>query len=220
MKSFSWEKLSNKEKISVFAIVVIFCAYLLYKFVLESQYDHINDLTAQYANEQHKVKVIEDFLVVHPNPEQYLLELDNKIVQVNNLFPDTPEISGLLGQFEQLSRDCGVQLNYLKPTKSTNNAQGAYRELEIELSIKGPFADSMNFLNKLEHGSRFVNVSSIAMELHKNVLESKITVKVYSYGVPAAASQIAVTPPKAAADTKTTPAPAGAPPIANTNATK
>lgn len=196
MNKFSWAKLQVKEKISVFALVAIIVTYLLYDLVLEPQWTHMDDLTAQYQAEQQQLKIVEDFVVAHPNPEQHLIELDNKLIQVGSKFPDNPEISSLLVQIEQLSRECGVQLNYLKPTKIANNDKEGYREMDVEFSITGTFAQNMNFLNKTENGLRFANITSIGMQLNKKNLDSKITAKIYTYGVPAAAP-VPGTPPVA-----------------------
>ena len=44
----------------------------------------------------------------------------------------------------------------------------------------------MKFLSKTENGTRFISVTNIGMQLGKNSLESKLSAKIYSYGVPAA----------------------------------
>jgi len=133
--------------------------------------------------EQQQVKVIETFVQGHPNPEQHLLELDSKITQVDRMLPDNPEISSFLAEVEQLSRECGVQLGYLKLGKTVNKE--GYREIEVEISLNGKFPQIMKFLSKTENGTRFISVTNIGMQLGKNSLESKLSAKIYSYGVPA-----------------------------------
>ena len=181
MNFVSWDKLQVKHKVSLFGISVGIAAYLAYIFLLLPEWTRIDELTAQYNTELQQVKVIENFAQAHPIPEQYLLELDSKIVQVDDMLPDTPEISNFLVQLEQLSRQCGVQLSYLKPTKTVNKV--GYREIELEFSIHGSFPQIMNFLSKAENGSRFINVTNIAMQIGKNGLDSKLSAKIYSHGI-------------------------------------
>ena len=185
MKNFSWDKLQASHKIGVFTLGAVLISYLVYELVLSPQWNHIDELTAQYKSEQQQVKIIESFVLAHPNPEQHLAELDNKLMQADQKFPDNPNMSNFLSQVEQLSRDCGVQLNYLKPTKILNKDKEGYREYEVEFSISGSFAQNMNFLNKTENGLRFINISNIAMKVDKKGLESKVSAKIYSFGVPA-----------------------------------
>lgn len=186
MKFFSWDKVQVTHKISIFTLSAVLVTYLFYDFVLSPQWAQLDELTAKYQSEQQQVKVIEDFVLAHPNPEQYVTELDNKIIQVGNKFPDNPDISSFLLQIEQLSRACGVQLNYLKPTKIVNIDKQGFREYEVEFSISGTFAQNMSFLSKTENGLRFINITNITMKLDKKRLESKVSAKIYSYGVPVA----------------------------------
>ena len=182
MNFVSWDKLQVKHKVSLFGIGTVVVIYLAYILLLLPEWTRIDELSAQYNTELQQVKVIENFVLAHPTPQQHILELDSKIMQVDKMLPDSPEISSFLVQLEQLSRECGVQLCYLKPTKTVNKE--GYREIEVEFSINGRYPQIMNFLNKSENGSRFINVTNIAMQLGKNGLESKMSAKIYSHGVP------------------------------------
>lgn len=184
MSSITWEKLQVKEKVSVFAVAILLVVYVFYDFVLTPEWAHIDDLTAQYNTERQKVKVIEDFVLAHPNPELHVVELDNKLMQVGRMLPDNPDMSHFLVQIEQLAQENGVQLGSLKPTKTANKE--GYREFEVEFTVKGSFAQVMNFLHKTENGIRFINITNITMQVNKEGLTSKLSAKIYSYGVPAA----------------------------------
>jgi len=229
MNNFSWGKLNDREKISIFVFCLVLIMYLFYDFILAPKWQQIDELNAQLATEQQQVKVVENFQVAHPNQEAFLIELDSKIIHVGTMLPDNPEISTLLVQFEQLSRECGVKLNYLKPTKINNKDKEGYREFEIEFSINGTFAQNMDFLNKTERGLRFINITGITMQIDKKNLDSKITAKVYSFGVPATKAQIppgAVAPAKdkekdakTATDNKAA-TPTSAPPVPNNSPKK
>jgi len=182
----SWNELPVKRKVSLFGLGAIVIIYLAYIFLLLPEWARIDELTAQYNTELQQVKVIETFVLAQPAPEKYLLELDSKIMHVDKMLPDNPEVSSFLLQVEELSRECGVQLSYLKPTKIVNKE--GYREIDVEFSIKGSFPHIMNFLSKTENGVRFISVTNIAMQLDKEGLISKLSAKIYSFGAPAAST--------------------------------
>lgn len=184
MVSSSDDKIPMKYKLFLFIIGIGATTWIIYIFLLLPQWDEINQLTAQCITKRHQIKVVEDFLLAHPNPEQHAVELDKKLLFVNTMLPDNPEISSFLIEVEQLSKKSGVQLNYVKPTKFTNKE--TYREYEIELLINGTFMQSMSFFNSFENNSRFTNVSTITMLAGKKDLESKLTAEIYNYGIPAA----------------------------------
>jgi len=184
MKLISVDTLQTKHKVSLFAIGTVFAIYLFYDFLLVPRWTDIDTLRSQYQMESQQVKVIEAFALAHPNPEEHVTQLDTKIMAVNKMLPDQPEISTFLLQLEQLSKETGVQLSYLKPGKTTNKE--GYREIDIEFSISGKFNNIMNFLRKTENETRFMNIHNLGIQLGKNGVETKLAAKIYSYGVTAA----------------------------------
>lgn len=181
MDLLSWDKLQVKQKIISFGVSIFLVTYLVYSFLLVPKWTSIDELKAQNNIEQQQVKIVENFLMAHPSPETYLLELDNKITDVNQMLPDNPDVSNFLLQVEELAAQSGLQLSYLKPGK-IDNKQG-YREIIIDFSVKGDFSGIMNFLHKTENLPRFVSITTISMQLGTNGLESKMLAKIYSHGV-------------------------------------
>lgn len=182
MISLSWSKMVIKYKLSLVIMGMIAATWLVYSSLLLPQRDSIDQLTMQLYTERQQVKFIEEFLLIHPNPEQYVLELDKNLMQINRILPDDPESSSFVMQVEELSKEWSMELNYLKPTKIMN--KDGYREYEVEISLIGGFIESMQFIKKLENNSRFTNVIMVTMLPSKNRLETKLLVKIYSYGLP------------------------------------
>jgi len=195
MMNFSnWDKLPVKHKVTVFVVSVALVTYLLYDVVLSPQWARMDELAMQQNTELQKVKVVESFVLTHPNPEQYLVELDNKMIQIEKAFPENPDMSSFLVEIQQLAQDGGVQLGYLKAGKIDNKT--GYQQLDVELAVVGDYLHIMDFLNRLENGSRFINVTNIAMQVGKDGLTSKLSAKIYSHNVPAAATPANPKPPE------------------------
>jgi len=184
MKLISGDKLEIRHKIFLFALGTIVISYLFYDFLLLPRWTEIDQLRVQSDMESQQVKIIEAFALAHPNPEEHITQLDNKIMTVNKMLPDQSEISSFLLQLEQLSNQTNVQLSYLKPGKITNKE--GYREIEVEFAINGKFNSIMDFLSKTENGSRFMNIHNLGIQLGKTGIETKLLAKIYSYGVIAA----------------------------------
>lgn len=180
MNFSSWNKLQVKYKVCLFALLIFVVTDLFYIFLLVPKWALIDELKNQSTIEEQQVNMIESFVKTHPNPEEYLVEMDNKILDANKMLPDTPDLSSFLLQIEQLSTECGLKLAYLKPGK-VENKQG-YREIAIEFSVKGNFAGIMKFLYKTESLPRFISITAINMQLGTTGLENKMVAKIYSYG--------------------------------------
>ena len=194
MNFSNWDKLPVKHKVGAFVFIVALVIYLLYDVVLSPQWARMDELTAQQNTELQKVKLVEGFVLAHPNPEQYLLELDNKMMQLDKAFPENPEMSSFLVESQQLAQEGGVQLGYLKAGNIDNKT--GYQQLDVELAITGDYLHIMDFLNRLENGSRFINVTTIAMQVGKDGLTSKLSAKIYSHKAPAVAAPANATPPE------------------------
>jgi Tfp pilus assembly protein PilO len=183
---FSWDKLSIRHRVSFFLVGMITLSFLGYLCVLLPQWEKINTLKTEYIAEQQKVTVVEAFLLLHPSPEKYLGELDTTLKQIDTSLPDSPDISSFLFQVKNLSTSCNVQLRSLKPGKLVNKE--GYRMYDMEIIISGNFLESMNFISNMEKGLRFINITGTNMKLDKSGLETKISAKIYSFGIPAADS--------------------------------
>ena len=168
-------------KISLFFIGIVLSSYLFYHFILLPKWLYINELTKQYHDYYQKVYIIEKFVQTHPNPEPYLVELDHKITQIDQLIPNTIDISSFFLQIEGLAQESGIQIDSFKPGKIENKE--GYREITIEILLDGDFLQLMGFLNKIENLPRFTSITDIAMQFNNKKLISKVTAKIFSHGV-------------------------------------
>ena len=88
-----------------------------------------------------------------------------------------------LTQVEQAAKACGLQLVEIKPAPAVTKT--GYRELPVEIGIKGTFAQTAAMLKTLEDIPRFNSLTQVSMNSRQGTIESKLVLTVYSYGVPA-----------------------------------
>ncbi|QDR80331.1 type 4a pilus biogenesis protein PilO [Sporomusa termitida] len=178
--NFSWAKLSTKHKSLVFAGGLLLAGWLYYAWIIQEQNEQITALTTRLQAENQKLAVIQGFAYSHPEPAAFLVELERKLLQAEAMLPNQPELGGLLAQVEQAARACGLQLVEIKP--ATAVAKAGYREMPVEIGIKGTFAQTAEFLKKLEDIPRFNSLTQVSMNSRQGILESKLVLIVYSYG--------------------------------------
>jgi len=178
-----WAKLQLRQQIALFSICIIMIGYLFYLLLLQAQWIRLSELTTEYNRKKQQVADIETFVLAHPNQELYLLELSRNLAILNNALPDHLDSSGFLVKIEQLSQECNVQFHHFKPIKIVNKEN--YQVFEFEFEVTGNFIENLNFINKLEKQVRFITINVISIQLHQNTLISKLSAKIYSYGLPA-----------------------------------
>lgn len=174
-------KLQPKQKIVLFAVVMLVMVVVFYSAVLMEQRNYINQLTSQVELQKQQLRIIEKFVLEHPDSDRYNAELDQKFAVADQMLPDQPDISSFLTQLDQTAVASGVKLIQIKPGQPVNKA--GYREIPIEIIVRGSYAETMTFLTKLESISRFNSVKNIATQSRQAMLESKLSLIIYSYGV-------------------------------------
>ncbi|HWR08173.1 type 4a pilus biogenesis protein PilO [Sporomusa sp.] len=191
--NISWAKLSTKHKSLVFAGGLLLACLLYYSWIIKEQNEQIAELTARLQAENQKLAVVQGFAYNHPDPAAFLAELGKKSLQAETMLPNQPELGGLLAQVEQATKACGLQLVEIKPAAPV--AKVGYREIPVEISIKGSFAQTADLLKKLEDIPRFNSLTHVIMNSRQGLLDSKLVLIVYSYGVPAGTAGDKQAPP-------------------------
>ncbi|WP_425060714.1 hypothetical protein SCACP_14570 [Sporomusa carbonis] len=174
-------KLETKHKLYILGLGVVLLTTLFYILVLSPQRDRIAELKSEYQAESQRVKTIEAFAMNHPDLDQYLNELDNKLAQSDNKLPGQPEVGEFLKDVEQAAKGSGIQLSEIKPSPAANKE--SYREIPVEINVKGTYLQTLDFIKKLEDSRRFNAVTNVNIQAKQGSLESKLNLIIYSYGV-------------------------------------
>jgi len=177
----SLKKLEIKHKIILFGAGIAAVIVVFYLYLWLPQTERIAALTAQYQTERQRVQTIEAFANAHPDIGAYETELNNKLAQVDKMLPNNAEISEFIIEAENIAKISGVQLLRIKPAPAVN--KNGYREIPLEMVVKGNYFQTLSFLKKLEEITRFNSVLNLATQSKNGDLESKLSVVIYSYGV-------------------------------------
>lgn len=194
-------KLSFQQKIAMVITANCLLILLFYFGIIVPQQEKIVQAAAQISAESQKVKTVEAFVAAKPNLDQYLMELDSKLLQINAMLPNDPEMSEFLRQAEKYARETGVVLAQVQTGQIA--AKNGYREIPLDIVVTGSYLQTVNFIKKLEEGSRFVVVRNIQMNsqgkeiqqtagktaplqlgTQQTQISSKLSVAIFGYGVP------------------------------------
>lgn len=170
-----------KHKVILFITSTLLVILLFYFLWLVPQTQRIGDLSNQVGFEKQRNGQIESFALAHPNSDEYLLEVDQKVFTVNQLLPNELDVSDFLVQLNQTAITSGVRLVQIKPAQPVNKS--GYREIPVEILIRGSYFQTLNFLTKFDNVPRFAMINNISTQSRQNILESKLSVSIYCYGV-------------------------------------
>ncbi len=179
--NLSWGKLSTKHKSMIFAGGLLLATWLYYSYIIEVQNQRLAELTVLLQSENQKLAIVQGFARKYPEPAVYLAEIGKNAMMIEKILPNQPDIGGLLTQVDQAAKSSGLQLVEVKPAATVNKT--SYREIPVEIIVKGSFTQTTDFIKKIENISRFNSINHVLINSRQGILDSKLVFTAYSYGV-------------------------------------
>lgn len=156
-------------------------ALFTYIFLIRPEFEQAGAIKEKYDMEKQRIDVLEAYALSHPSMDQYLFELDKKLHYVDKMLPNEILIHEFITQLEQSSKKSNVQLLHLKPGQIINKNQ--YREIPVEIAIKGDYFHILEFLKGIENNDRFAMISKMSLQSQASLLEARMTITIYSFGI-------------------------------------
>lgn len=180
-------KILAQHKVWLLGSVVLFVTLLFYIGIVAPQRATVARLAAQYQTEQQRLKVIEAYAKQYPDASAHLKELDHRLMQLDAKLPNQPELGEFIKEIEQLSKLNGMRLAEIKPSPTINKE--GYREIPIEILLRGSFDNLLKFIKTIESSQRFNAIGNINIQAKQGMLEVKLTMNIYSFGIAAETKQ-------------------------------
>ena len=184
--NISLEKLSTRYKIILFVVIIVLIAVLVFAVVIAPQQARVATLRSELVVEQQRVLIIENYTLAHPDASKHIAELNRKISSSNQLLPGSTDIGGFLVDLEQIAKASSIQLTQIQPAPPVN--KNNYQEIPITMVVKGNYFQVLDFVSRMEGANRFNSILSMGIQSKAGILEGKVVLNVYAYGVTQAAA--------------------------------
>lgn len=172
--------LTLKKQLLIVALVVTLVSYFFYALLIVPQRQQLIELETQQSSAMQKLKQIDDFVLEHPNQEDYLAELDGRIVQLDTLLPSNPDVGDFLIELQQAAYSSQVEVIHISPKTSLN--QNGYYEIPVEVGVRGHFFNIVEFIRRSESLARFISMVTVNIQAKQGLLECKIPMVIYTVG--------------------------------------
>lgn len=143
-------------------------------------------LRTELSTVRQAVLAVENHGIAHPDGKQYLAELDKQLLLADQLLPGRPDIGNFIVETEKNARISGVQIIEIIPSQF--NQKNEYHEISVTMTIKGNYFQMLDFFHRLEGMQRFSSVTAVAVQAKSGLMEGKITIQVYAYGLASVAA--------------------------------
>lgn len=172
-------QLETRHKILFFVLALVAATLLFFLMYVQPQRNRRMALEAELTVQQHNVEQMQEFLKENPVPEKYQKFIDQKLTTVNQLLPNTSDISAFLAIIEHYARKSGVQVSIVSP--GMPKVQQGYTEVPVEITVKGKNEQVQLFIRQLEGGQRLAAVSKASIKSIAPDVHARLTVIVYSF---------------------------------------
>ena len=180
------KELNKREKIIVSIVSVVAAAFLVNRFVLEPQSKKMKQLRKELATLNEQETSIGPKLVDFNRLNSELVKKKRQVAELEQSLPQRAETAEVIHQVSTQARSSGLQIQQIRPQKATvlstrGGKRGEFRQLFIDLGIRGRYEQLGDFLARLEQQPIYVKVAELHLskrEMTEQQLEIKLRLEI------------------------------------------
>lgn len=162
------KELNKREKIIVSIVSVVAVAFLVNRFVLEPQSKGMKKLRKELASLNEQAASIGPKLVDFNRLNSELVQKKRQVAELEQALPQKAETAEVIHKVSTQARSNGLQIQQIRPQKVTvlrtrGGKGGEFRQLFINLGIRGGYKQLGDFLAGLEKQPFYVKVAELHM---------------------------------------------------------
>jgi Tfp pilus assembly protein PilO len=180
------KELNKREKIIVSIVAVVAIGFLVNRLVLEPQSKKMKQLRKELASLNEQAASIGPKLVDFNRLNSELVQKKRQVAELEKALPQKAETAEVIHKVSTQARSSGLQIQQIRPQKETvlrtqDGKRGDFRQLIINLGIRGRYEQLGNFLAGLEQQPFYVKVAELHLskrEMRDQQLEIQLKLEI------------------------------------------
>ena len=156
-----FEKVPLKQRALVLGMLLVMIVVAFYYLVYAPMAAQLKSSKIRLNNLSSEVQVLQTIEAKNKEYKRMITDLSGQLDQARLQLPGEREIPVLLEQIARFGKEAGVEFISFRPSGEV--AKDFYNEVPMGLSIRGPFHNIGNFLDKISHYPRIISVSNLTM---------------------------------------------------------
>lgn len=116
---------------------------------------------------QQRLASYQTFAEQNKDYNAFAAKQEGYLAEAKKLLPDIVTVPELVQEYSNLSKECGIQFKSVKPPSGNlKQVNGAY-EVPLNISISGNYYKMVEFLQKVENGTRFAKLNKASVNTVK-----------------------------------------------------
>ncbi|MBF0358360.1 MAG: type 4a pilus biogenesis protein PilO [Magnetococcales bacterium] len=171
--------LYKKIGIGFLILLVLLAGY--WHFSLNDQLQLIESNRAKIAQQVESIAIKKRMLLRLPKLREELVILKEKEAKAARKLPSKKEIPALLTNISNAGHEQGLEFTLFAPKPEI--VVDVYAQVPVEVRVRGPFHETLLFMNQVARFSRIVTFSNIEMKPQKDgqMLNTKAWVTTYRF---------------------------------------
>jgi type IV pilus assembly protein PilO len=156
-------RIPKKQRFILIVILFVALIGLFFFYPFKSNHRKIEALTKQVGDLEHQIVVNKSLAEEKDKLLAKNAELQEKLLEIQQKFPTSSEVTDLLKQVSVLGQQSGLDIQLWKPRNKVKNASNLYYEIPVEIEVLGGYHDVGIFFDKVSKLSRIVNITDLSM---------------------------------------------------------
>jgi type IV pilus assembly protein PilO len=157
------QNIPTKTRLYGFGAFVLILVVLFIYFVHIPMTTQIKQLEKEISGLQATIQANDEKIKKLAELRAEVKELEERLRLLTEELPPSSEVSGLLGQIQNLVSQSGLTLKLWRPGKRMTHSSGLYEEIPIVVELTGGYHDLAIFFDRVGKMTRIVNMLNLKM---------------------------------------------------------
>ncbi len=163
--------------IALIVVIVLLVSGYIVQFQIPMK-TQITTLETSLAETQTKIQENDNKIRKLDELRSEVKSLEQRLVVLTEQLPPESEVSGLLGQIQNLVNQSGLVLKLWRPDKRRTHSSGLYEEIPITLVLTGGYHNTASFFDRVSKLTRIVNILNIKMGNAKMAANGSMVIEI------------------------------------------
>jgi len=203
-------KLTIQQKFIATIVAMVLVAVLIVALLVVPQFTRLSNLGQSVAQAQAEADAARVLLEQRQEIKARSAETEAKILRLANQLPENPELPTFIIELQDVINESGLDFAEMSPSEPAANPAG-YDVISIDLVVQGEWVDVVVMLQRLRRVTRQIRIVSFditefeppapATEVTspvapdpRNLVQSSMTIEIYTMGEPQPAQEATPAP--------------------------
>ena len=159
--------MSENSKYSLLLLGSVLLLVFVVLYIMQPLREDIQKNEQELTQAQQRLASYQTFAEQNKDYNAFAAKQEGYLAEAKKLLPDIVTVPELVQEYSNLSKECGIQFKSVKPPSGNlKQVNGAY-EVPLNISISGNYYKMVEFLQKVENGTRFAKLNKASVNTVK-----------------------------------------------------